>query len=86
MQSKSIQSIVNQAFEDAVVIANNDSQLSNATPKQNPNIGIVNRQNYLSKTNNTNQKHLAKSPQPSKLNGNLANDIDLTRASPSQIS
>lgn len=28
-QRKSIQSIVNQAFEDGVVIANNESQLSN---------------------------------------------------------
>ena len=54
------------------------------TPKQGNNVSLVNRQNYLSKTNNG--KHLAKSPQPIKLGGNMANEIDLTRPSPSQIS
>ena len=42
---------------------------------------IHNRQSYLSKTN----KNLAKSPQPIKLNGNLANEIDLTKATPAHI-
>ena len=52
VQRKSIQSIVNQAFDDNVVIAN-DSQLSNqVTPKQG-GAQMINRQNYIQKANNS---------------------------------
>ena len=56
---------------------------SGPSPKNGPsnNNQVINRQSYLSKTNKA-----AKSPQPLKLSGNMANEIDLTRASPSQIS
>ena len=95
-QRKSIQSIVNQAFtnEDGVVFAgaNNDSQLSHQKQQQSPSnstqMSMVNRtSNYMAKTNSISlQKgHLAKSPQPIKLAGNMAAELDMTRASPQQI-
>ena len=44
---------------------------------------LVNKQQFLQKTN---QKILAKSPQPLKLSGNMTNETELARGSPSQIS
>ena len=84
-------------FDDGVVISpnlNNSNDLKtlqphplHATPKQNNQqqhmANLVNKQQFLQKTN---QKILAKSPQPLKLSGNMTNETDLARGSPSQIS
>lgn len=62
-------------------------QTLHATPKQNIQqqhmANLVNKQQFLQKTN---QKILAKSPQPLKLSGNMTNETELARGSPSQIS
>ena len=59
----------------------------NASPKQNNQqqhmANLVNKQQFLQKTN---QKILAKSPQPLKLSGNMTNETEPARGSPSQIS
>ena len=71
--------MVNQAFDDNVIIVNSESQLSqnHVTPKQQ----IHGRQGQVHKTH---IKPSAKSPQPLKLSGGPS-EMDIVRPSPSQI-